>query len=211
MISYATDTWLDVDEATALSMAYIDKYRPDRHKITLLTRDWMVEVTQLPVSRILGLSREIPLVNARFLWANALWAAGYSFPQISRAMYRKDHSTSYHMIYNKKIAPEMAPYRRVAVRMGKVLSERRVSWLDHGDMDASDPLTINDRRSGSKDHEKRILIMRALEAHMDPSDALQVPVSRVSNVLSADVRRTMLEAQTMADLKSRFKREVAGA
>jgi hypothetical protein len=200
-----TEHWLDVDECAAAATSIIHKYKPDRMKITLLSRDWVIQTTGLPIAHIMGASREVPFVNARYLWGNAMWAAGYSYPQISRAMYRKDHSTAYHIIHTKKCPPEMAAYRRVAIKLGRTLSEARLAWLDNGEVDLFDPLTIKNRHSGTQDAERRRTIMRGLEQHMD----FGVETPRVINKHpAAIVLRNDPSKEVMDDLARCFKREM---
>lgn len=204
--SYYPEKWLPVDEAHQIALDYVKAYDPEKMMLSFLTRDWIAEVSSVSVLHIVGRTRVLPAVAARYVWAHALWAAGYSYPQIGRAMYRRDHSASYHVIHNKKIAPEYYPYRRVAIQFGSLLGKKRLKWVESNPELASDPLTINDRKSGTNDSDKRRQQIAQMEKSMDYSFIPRV-VNEHMVFRRVDVK---VSKETMDDLKARLEAEARG-
>lgn len=204
--AYYPEDWMPVDEAEQLALDYADSYDPGKTMLSFLTRDWISEVSNVPVVHIVGKTRVLPAVTARFVWAHCLWAAGYSYPQIGRAMYRRDHSAAYHIVHNKKIEPQFYPYRKVAIRFGSMVGKKRLAWVDAGDKPA-DQLTLNDNHpSGTKDDDKRREQIALMEKSMDYSFIPRVvnehPVFRNANM---KVSRKLME-----DLRARMEAEALG-
>lgn len=200
--------WLDPREAAASAARYLDIYDPEVRQISLLTRDWVSDITHIPPVQLVSATRMQQAVMARQLWSSAMFAAGYSYPQIARAQMRKCHSTIIHLLHHKKILKELVPYQKVALRFGANLGTRRLKYIEEGVNPKVDPLHIQRGVKNRPQRELRIQRMQELESNLAHYKGYD---SRIVNDNPMYLRGLIPPPdETMEDLAVLMAREAAG-
>lgn len=194
-----TDEWLSLEEATDLAEEYLEGYDPARMKIAAYTRAFTVQVTRIPPTELVSLSRTEYLVNARMLWAHALWGAGYSYMQIARALHRVNHSTAHHLLTTKKFSVNTRAYLLISLNLGKKMGLKRLEWLDEfrGDLES-----MGNSRKVRDDYSRRRMDLQTL---LDRD----LEINANSRIFPAKPRvKPPTQQEIMSDLAERFRKEV---